>query len=243
MEVIQSKQNQQIKKWASLHQKKYRDAYGLFLIEGEHLIQEALKEELVETILVVEDDPFHFPKTVQVTQEIMDKLSQSVSGCKYMGVCYVREKAIDYTQASRMILCDCIQDPGNLGTMIRSAISFGFDGMILSQDTVSEYNEKTIRSTQGALFHLPIKRDDLKAQIKQLKENGFVVVGTDLQASHYLKKYPAQEKMAFVFGNEGQGVSKEILDLCDVKLKIEMNGFESLNVSVATGIILYTYQK
>ncbi|MCF0108514.1 MAG: RNA methyltransferase, partial [Erysipelotrichaceae bacterium] len=132
------------------------------------------------------------------------------------------------------------QDPGNVGTIIRTALSFGFEQVICSNDCADLFNEKTIRSSQGAIFHIPYVRGDLKDIIIQLKKEGFMVVGTDLSNSVPLKELKQQGKMVIVLGNEGQGMRKDVSSLCDINVKIEMKTFDSLNVAIAGGILMYT---
>lgn len=241
MEKITSLENAQVKKWNKLHQKKERDATGLFLVEGEHLIEEALKYDAVELILYEGECKFKDVPIQEVTEAILNKLSSNPSGTKYIGICHLPKKEVK--QYHRILLLDGIQDPGNLGTLIRTAVSFSYDAIYCSKDTCDVLNEKVIRSTQGALFQIPIHYEDLKERILKLKEEGVYCVGTSLENATSMQEIPSQEKMAFLLGNEGNGVSKELLEETDINLRIEMNGFESLNVAVAGGIILYQYRK
>ncbi len=241
MERITSLQNSKVKNWCKLHQKKERDQKGLFLIEGEHLIGEAQKAGVIETVITDEGKLFTNYPTVLVTSEIMKKISTNVSSVHYIAVCHKNEASISH--ARRVLLLDGVQDPGNLGTLIRTAVSFQFDAVYCSQQTVDLYNDKTIRSTQGALFHIPVIYCDLLSCIKLLQEDGFAVVATSLRDAKPLRQMEAKEKMAFVMGNEGQGVSEAVMQASDERLFIEMQGFESLNVAVAAGIVMYTYQK
>lgn len=240
MESITSLQNSKVKKWTSLHKKKERDHTGLFLIEGEHLIQEALQENIVETIITDEQCPFEFKNTVQVTPQIMHKLSDNVSAVHLIAVCHKLEKQPD--TICRALLLDGVQDPGNLGTLIRTAVSFSFDVVYVSEDTCDLYNDKAIRSTQGALFHVPVIRGNLLDIVKQLQKDGFTIVATSLEESETMSEIPESEHMGFIFGNEGQGVSKALQREADHRLRIEMHGFESLNVAVAGGIVMYQYR-
>lgn len=241
MMKIESIQNARIKKWASLKNKKYRDQTGKFLVEGEHLIQEALSAGIVETIIYDEDMPFSFHETIQVTRDIMNKLSSNVSDVHLIAVC--NQMKMIRKEMQRILILDGIQDPGNFGTLIRTAVSFSFDGIFCSKQCCDLYNEKTIRSTQGAMFHIHIERVDVIELIEILKEQGFLVVSTALQDSVALQMVPVREKMAFVLGNEGQGVSDEVRNRSDYRARIEMDGFESLNVAVAGGIVMYTFKK
>lgn len=241
MEKIESLQNARVKAWTKLHQKKERDRTGLFLIEGEHLIEEALKENLVETILTDTDSPFGFPQTVRVTAAVMHKISANVSSVHLIAVCRRREKQLKGYR--RILMLDGIQDPGNLGTLVRTAVSFDFDGVICSPDTADLYNEKTIRSTQGAMFHIPVIYRDLEKACQSLRKEGVRIIATSLHEASPMSEIKKEEKMAFILGNEGQGVSEKMISMSDQRLFIEMKGFESLNVAVAGGIVMYTYRQ
>lgn len=241
MEKITSLQNKKVKEWCLLHKKKYRDETHTFLIEGEHLIEEALKEGIVDTILYSEICPFSFEQKIEVTESILEKISDNPSGASYIAICHKLDS--EPKEYNRILMLDGIQDPGNLGTLIRTAVSFSFDAIYCSKETVDLYNEKVIRSTQGAFFHIPVIYKDLNEVITSLKEKGVQIVSTALENAKNMKDIPVSEKMAFILGNEGQGVSKECIQNSDVCLRIEMNGFESLNVGVAGGIIMYEYRK
>ncbi|MBR2991393.1 MAG: RNA methyltransferase [Solobacterium sp.] len=241
METINSLQNKKVKEWASLQQKKYRDRTGRYLVEGKHLIEEALGAGCVETILYCADQPFAFQHTVCVTEAIMRKLSVNPSGAKYIAVCHT--PVFLPKEENRVILLDGVQDPGNLGTIVRTAVSFGFDRICCSNECADLYNEKTIRSTQGALFRIPVERGSLEETIRNLKADGFTVVGTALRDSVAFSDLPEDGRYAFVLGNEGNGITEPVLELCDRKVRIEMDGFESLNVAVAGGIVMYRFRR
>lgn len=242
MERITSLQNNRIKQWMKLRQKKERDRTGLFLAEGEHMTQEALQAGRVKTLITDLDDPvFEVPETVYVTEPVMKKLSESVSGTHYIAVC--RKPDPEVTSYNRLLLLDGIQDPGNIGTMVRTAVSFGFNAVWCSPDTCDIYNEKALRSTQGAVFHIPVIYASLPDVIVQLKREDVSVIASALRNAEEMSAIAASERMAFIIGSEGQGVSQKCLDSADRILKIEMDGFESLNAGVAAGIIMYTYRK
>ena len=139
------------------------------------------------------------------------------------------------------LLCDKFQDPGNLGTIIRTAHAAGVLGIILTKGTVDIYNEKTIRSTMGSIFYIPIHYDDDNLSlVKSLKEDGFNLVVTSLDTDKNFFEKDLRGKIILTVGNEGNGVSEEVLDLADTKVKIPMPGnAESLNVAIATSIIMY----
>ncbi|NLH62735.1 MAG: RNA methyltransferase [Erysipelotrichaceae bacterium] len=240
MEKIVSLQNAKVKKWTSLHHKKDRDQSHLFLAEGEHLIGEALAAACVEEIITDTVCPYESVPVYEVTPAIMKKISENVSPVHLIAVCKQKEAATD--ELKRVILLDDVQDPGNLGTLVRTAVSFSFDAVYCSLDTCDLYNEKAVRSTQGALFHIPVIRADLNDIILQLQNDDFTVIATSLEKSHTMAEIPTVNKMAFIFGNEGQGVHKQIQTMADDRLRIDMHGFESLNVAVAGGIVMHNYR-
>lgn len=239
---ITSVQNAKVKEWAKLSKKKYRDETGLFIIEDEHLIEEANKHQLVQTLLVQKGYTHRFENLPEiiVTDEIIQKLSSTISTNHILAIC---KKPNHQIEPNRCILLDQVQDPGNVGTIIRTAYSFGFDTVILSKDCCDEYSSKVIRSTQGALFHINIIRDDLTKQIPELQAKGMKVYGTSLQDAKGLQQFLPENNVSFVLGNEGNGVSQEVLSLCDDRIFIEMNRFESLNVAIAGGILAYYFRK
>ena len=240
MEIITSLQNSKVKRWASYHKKKDRDRDGRFLIEGDHLIEEARRAGIVETMITDEEGTFQDENTVLVNEAVMKKLSANVSQVHKIAVC--RKKEEEPSSLARVLILDDVQDPGNLGTLIRTAVSFSFDAVYVSENTCDLYNDKAIRSTQGALFHIPVIRRDVLSLIRELQKEGVLCIATSLDESRTMKEIPAVDRMAFVFGNEGQGVEKAVQQACDERLRIEMNGFESLNVAVAGGIVMYHYR-
>ena len=233
--MISSLSNETIKDLVRLHKKKGRDETGAFLIEGEHLLQEARLANLsIETFGLVGCD-------VEITQHIADKLSQTKSGSTIFA--RVMKPNIELVQGDRYLLCDGIQDPGNLGTIIRTAHSFGFDAVIVSEDCVDEYNDKVIRSTQGSLFHIPVIRKNLVDTINTLKSWGVHVYASALRDDSIPLSNVNDSHLAVVLGSEGSGVSGEVIAHCDTLVKIETSQFESLNVAVASGIIAYYLRK
>ena len=237
MERIDSSSNQRIKNWTKLLQKKERDRTGLFLAEGDHLIEEALKAGIVEVILSDHAEDYSFEPRIQVPSHIAEKLSGSTSGAHSVAVC--RQVSVTPKHFNRILILDGVQDPGNLGTLIRTAVSFGFDAVFCSENTCDFYNEKVIRSTQGALFQIPILRQDLTVLVESLKKQGITVIATTLEKAIPLSEMKKPRQAAVILGNEGNGVRQELQDQANLRVRIEMNGFESLNVAVAGGIVMY----
>lgn len=238
MNVITSPSNSKVKYWSNLLQKKYRDSEGVYLVEGEHLVLEAIRKNLVVEIIACEDYQINYLGDIfYVTYDILKKLSKVETPQKVMAV--VRKKEFSLI-GNKILVLDRVQDPGNLGTIIRSAVAFNIDTIILSDDSVDLYNEKVIRSTEGMLFNINVIRKNLKTFLPKLKEDNYKIVGTHLTSGIKIKDYIYPKRIALVMGNEGQGISSEVLSLCDDIIYIPMNeSCESLNVGVATSIILY----
>ncbi|MDD4036092.1 MAG: RNA methyltransferase [Bacilli bacterium] len=241
--LITSISNDKVKSWNKLKQKKYRDENREFLIEGLHLVLEAYKTGNIKELILEQDElvPLDVP-TTYVTKEIINKISLLKSPSNVMAVC----KMPDYNSelGAKILMLDGIQDPGNLGTIIRSAVAFGIDTIVLGENTVDCYNEKVIRGSQGMIFYINIINKNIKELIPNLKDNNIKVFGTKVTHGKNLKETNITDNFAIIMGNEGSGVSEEILDLCDEYIYINMSQVcESLNVGVATSIILYQFSK
>ena len=158
-----------------------------------------------------------------------------------IGVC--KKLSLTPIKEENILLLDNVQDPGNVGTILRTAHSFGIDCIYLSKGCADIYNPKTIQSSQGALFYIPVIQTDLVEEIKNLQTKDIEVYATALHDNHKdLQDIKPNEKYAILVGNEGQGVRKELIDLSDHIVKIEMETFESLNVAIAASICMYTFK-
>ena len=236
--LITSLDNLKVKKYVKLKNKKYRDLEKMYLVETNHLVEEALNHQVLVDLLVLENEQvsYNFNYTY-VTKEIMKKLSNLETIPKVIGVVKMLEPSNNL--GNSILLLDDIQDPGNLGTIIRSSVAFNVSTIVLSLNCVDLYNEKVIRSTQGMLFKINIMRADLKEIIANLKKDNYLILGTNVKDGVDVKNIKVN-KYALIMGNEGKGVKEELLTLCDKNLYIKMNNnCESLNVSVATSILLY----
>lgn len=256
MQVITSKDNEIIKNIKKLKDKKFRDQDHKYIIEGIKLIEEAIKElAKINTIVVCED--------CVKNEEIDSKLLYEVAkyNCIYVservfnlltdvknpqGILAVIEKEaeqdqIDYNE-DLIVVLDKVQDPGNLGTILRTVDSIGLKQIIVAEGSGDIFNPKVVRSTMGAIFRVKVKiSQEIQKTIAEIKKHKFKVVSTSLATdkSIYDVKY---EKSAIIIGNEANGVSKELQEASDELVKIPMLGnTESLNASVATGIVLYEY--
>ena len=245
--LITSLENERIKNYIKLKSKKYRDLTNTFIVEGEHLVLEAYRAGLLEEIILEQSSvfPIDLPneRKVYVPQNILDKISDVENPPYVMGLCRKKEESDNL--GSRILMLDGVQDPGNLGTILRSSKAFNVDTVVLSLDTVDLYNPKVIRATQGMLFHMNVVRRDLVDEINKLKSEEIPIYVTRVEYGEDIRYLKAKDKRKFalVMGNEGKGVREEIKDLADKYIYIEMNDMvESLNVGVATSILLYELQ-
>lgn len=238
--VITSVNNSKIKEIKKLKNPKYSKEQKLFLIEGEHLVKEAASLNLLKLTISLDDVSYNVPN-LMVNKSVLESISSINSTPSIIGVCkYINEKR---PLGDRVLILDNIQDPGNLGTIIRSSVAFNFNSVVLSLDTVSKYNSKVVRSTQGMLFKTNVVSCDIKSLIKKLKDENYVIYATDVVGGVNVKDIKKPSKFAIIMGNEGSGVSSDIKDLADYNLYINMNkDCESLNVAVASSILMYEMQ-
>lgn|SRR5574344_112276 len=234
--------NKKIKELKKLNDKKYRDLNNMFLVETKHLVEEAYKNGYLKELIVLDSYEYKLDvETSYVTEKVMKYITNLDSISKVIGVCSkLKSKEI----GNRIVVLDNIQDPGNLGTIIRSCVAFNIDTLILSNDTVDLYNSKVIRASEGMMFKLNIIACNIEEKIKELKDNGYKIYGTKVNGGNSLKSIEKSSRFAIIMGNEGNGVKNSINDLSDEFLYIDMNkDCESLNVAVATSIILYVFNK
>ncbi len=250
MQVISSKDNELIKHIKKLKDKKHRDESNEYIIEGVKLIEEAVKENArIKKIIVCEDTtrtyeiPTHIMyeiakyECVYVTDKIFASITQVTNP---QGIMAIIEKSdtdaqIDYTQ-DIIVALDDVQDPGNLGTILRTVDSIGLNQIIVSKGTADAFNSKVVRSTMGAIFRVKIiEVENLPQAIKEMRRHHFKLMVTSLQTENSIYDIQFNKKI-IVIGNESNGVSKEIQEMADEKAKIPMLGkTESLNASVAAG--------
>lgn len=239
--MITSRQNTLIKETAKLLKGKERRKTGRFLVEGQHMIEEAIQAECLETLFTLEDSTLSWDgKIIYCTQEVLDKLSLQSSHSQCIGLCKQPDQSADI---HRVLLLDRIQDPGNMGTLIRCAYSFGFHTIYCSNDCVDIFNPKVLQASQGSIFHVAIHSVNLKEQIHSLKETHHLYATALSASTSPLADVSPSLDYGIILGNEGSGVSQDILALVDDHVKIEMDAFESLNVAIAGGIAMYTLRQ
>lgn len=250
---ITSVQNPRVKQWSSLLTKRGRDQQHRFLLEGHHLVQEALKAGLaVETVLYALDKPL--PGELQalaeastewigVSDAVLAKCTETQTPQSVLAVCpKLKATAQSFMKQSDALIVavDGVQDPGNLGTIIRSADAVGATGVLLGKGTVDLYNPKTVRSTMGSLFHLPIADGDLRELLPAALQQGIQVLGTRLEATATCYEADLRRATWLLVGNEGAGVSADLAGYVTQDVIIPMRGqAESLNVAMATTVLLY----
>ncbi|GGO09625.1 TrmH family RNA methyltransferase [Saccharibacillus kuerlensis] len=251
---IESTANARVKEWASLLEKKHRDRQGKYIVEGIHLVQEALRSDAdVECVAydtglgvpreLTEDARSGQAEWIAVSAAIVGKCTEARTPQPVFAV--VRKSAakltdILRTEHSLVAVLDGVQDPGNVGTIIRAADAAGAAGVIVGRGCADIYNPKTVRSTMGSLFHLPIVEGDLTELLPQAREASAKIVSTSLQAKHNCYEADYRGATWFVFGSEGSGVSPEVEAFVDEKIIIPMPGrAESLNVAMAASVLLF----
>ena len=256
MLIISSKDNEQVKYIKKLKDKKFRDETGEYIVEGIKMVKEAISENVtIKTIIICEDCDnketieqnllYEIAKynCIYVTKKIFNSITDVVNP---QGIMAVVEKGdsldnINYEEDFILAL-DGIQDPGNLGTILRTCDSANLKQIILSEDCADPYNPKVVRSTMGAIFRMNIIRvNDLPKTLKLIKKHKFEITVTSLLTDENMFDINYMKKVV-VIGNESKGVSNEVLEIADKKIKIPMLGkTESLNASVAASVIVYEY--
>lgn len=242
MEQITSINNEYIKYLNSLHNKKTRYEAKEYLIEGYHLVEEADKSNLLKVVLgITKEDLTKYPNARQilVTKQIIDKLSTTMNPQPIIGLVDLKLETLQ--NKTTYILLDNINDPGNLGTIIRTSLALGVKDIILANDTVDPFNEKVIRATQGTIFKCNIYVEDLTKAYNFLKQKQIEIITTDLKAKTKLNELKINDDFCLVVGNEANGISQLSKQMSDTSIIIPLeNNVESLNVAMALGITLYT---
>ena len=251
-ELIESIQNKLVKKIKALQQRKNREKESLFIVEGVRFVQEIPIDytivfyavsntfQKINDISIYENRSQVFVFSDDVFRTIAD--TQHTQGI--LAVCQKKEIELSHFKLKEKgfyILVEKIQDPGNLGTIIRTADACNVDAIFLSKGCVDLYNTKVLRSTMGSLFHIPIFCNvNLEKYIDNMKQKNITVFAAHLKAKQYYYTTDLKKGCAFLIGNEGKGISDTVAKKCDKLIKIPMLGqAESLNASVATAVLLY----
>ena len=252
MKIISSKDNEIVKHIKKLKDKKYRDENNEYIVEGVKLVEEAVKENApIKKIIICEDTTrtYEIPTNIMleiaryeciyVTDKIFSSITQVTNPQGIMAIIEknIEKETIDFSQ-DIIVMLDDVQDPGNLGTILRTVDSIGLNQIIVSKGTADAFNPKVVRSTMGAIFRLKIiESENLAQTIREIRKHHYKLVVTSLQTENSIYDIDFNKKI-IVIGNEANGVSKEIQEI----VKIPMLGkTESLNASVAAGIVMYEY--
>lgn len=247
--MIISLDNKKIQLVKSLSKKKFREKYNMFIGEGERFTKEIPSDIHVECTLVSEEfsKKTHIEKYVNcsiVENKIFKKIALTKSSQGIIVICKKKKYELGELlkkEKKFLIICDEVREPGNLGTIIRTAQASNVDGLILSKGCADPYNPKVVRATAGAIFRLPIIENiDLKEIIPVLKEKKIKIVGTDLNSKINYCECDFTDSFSIIIGNEANGIDEQIKKMCDELVIIPIKGeIESLNVSVASGILMY----
>lgn len=252
MQVIKSKDNNTLKEIKKLKEKKYRVENKKFIVEGFRFLEEGFKSDFIIDKLFIKESSvdkfkekfyFYINEYEEKLFIINDSLFKNISGTEnsqgVLAVLQMKEENFN-KEEGLYILADKVQDPGNLGTIIRTAHSAGCRGVILSKDTVDLYNEKTLRATMGSIFNIPIIHDENLVFTKRLISEGYNLVCSSLDTEKNFYEVNLVDNVIIAVGNEGNGISDEVMNLATFKVKIPMIGnTESLNVAIAASIMIY----
>lgn len=233
---IKSRQNDKIKEVCKLENTAYCKQIGKFKVDGFHHFELAKESgQILEVFSLKPIDNLNVPQYV-VTKEIMDKISSSKTPQGVVAICKIKdEKPIS---SDKVLYLDDVSDPGNIGTIFRTALAFGYTDIILSEKACSPFSSKVIQSSQGSIFKLNIVKN---IKLEELKKQGYKIIATELKGSVSLEKSNPTKKHILVLGNEAHGVSKSILEIADERVKIDIKDIESLNVAIAGAIVMYAY--
>ena len=244
--LIKSKDNdffKRIKSYSSAGGAKYRKRDSCLIAEGEKIYAEALKTLKLKNTIVSKSYLASTNESFQSLTVFADSLFDSISELKtsqgILGVFEIPSYDIDKTALSRVVVLENIQDPKNVGAIIRNAHCLGYEAVFLGEGCAQPFSPKVIRSSMGASFHLPVIAGSTLTQLQELKDCDFVLVGTAMSGKEAVPQF---EKAALIIGNEGSGLSKEALEFCDYVFRIKMrDSAESLNAAVASGITMYLF--
>lgn len=244
MEIIQSLHNPKVQLWRSLKDARGRKEHRLFLVEGTRFVQEALQSSFpIQAILLRED---YEPKPALVSRapvfHLADHVFQAVCDTKTpQGIAAILSPQTLPVRGNAVLALDGIQDPGNLGTMIRTADAAGFTGVLISPECCDLFSPKALRATMGSLFHIGITiSDDFLTLLNQYKQNGFSLLSSQLDGTPFFERSQIRPSFILIVGNEGNGVSEAVRKIATHHLCLPMQGAaESLNAAVAAGIMMY----
>ena len=243
-EYITSLKNPKIQAWKSLKDRKGRKESGCFLVEGRKMVEEALASSFqVETVLADDERvaEFALPAGVPLVTMPPHVLAAVCDTKTPQGIAAVVRLQDAPALGQRLVVLDGVQDPGNVGTILRTADAAGFDGVLLSQQCADVFSPKVLRATMGSIFRMAIRvTEDLPGELEALRGDGVSVISSQLDGEPFYERSPVGERFALIIGNEGNGVSDEVKAVATHKVRLPMRGgAESLNAAVAAGIMMY----
>ena len=243
-EHITSLKNPKVLMWKSLKDRKGRKETGCFLVEGRKMVDEALQSAFpVETVLADEArmDEFALPENVPVVLMPAHVLAAVCDTKTPQGIAAVVRMAQTPVKGARLVALDGVQDPGNVGTIVRTADAAGFDGVLLSTQCADVFSPKVLRATMGSIFRMGVRvTDDLPGLLSGLAAEGYSVISSQLDGAPFYQREPVGERFALVIGSEGNGVTDEVKAVATHRVRLPMRGgAESLNAAVAAGIMMY----
>ena len=234
---ITSTSNQLIKDLVQLKKSSVRKKQRMFLAEGEDFIVEAISSKLGERVFSTEEKDYGLPLTL-VSDNVLKKLSVYENSSAPIVLCRYKDEVVDF--GDKLIYLDGVQDPGNVGTILRTALAFSYDGVIFSSTSASIYSQKVISSSKGSIFHIPYSES---ITLEELKNKGYEIIVTSLHDAISYQDYKPNGKFVLVLGNEGQGVCQNTLNLASKKVRIDISpAVESLNVAIAGAILMERYR-
>ena len=250
-ERITSLKNPRVLAWKSLKEPKGRKAHEAFLVEGRRMVEEALHSSFPVLALLLREDSLHegenalaaatlkeVPPVFRLPEHVFDAISDTRTP---QGIAAVLGMRLRPLSGKHFLALDGLRDPGNVGTILRTADAAGFDGVILSPDCADVFAPKVLRATMGSIFRVGLSfPGSLTKQLEQLKEEGFSILSSQLDGEPFYSRQGVKEKLVLVIGNEGNGISDPVRALATHRLRLPMRGgAESLNAAIAAGIMMY----
>lgn len=234
VKFITSKDNNKLKHASSLKERKYREEYNEFLAEGRKSLDMALSAGVVREIFTIKElkkVPYETTQYV-VSEALLKKISSSVNPEGIVFTCNIVNRKPK--KLNKVVYLDHVSDPGNVGTIMRTALAFNYDAIILSNGCCDPYNEKVVAASKGAIFFLPI----LQGDISEYQDGREIIVSSLTDKSIDIREVKVPQSFILVVGNESNGVTPEVMEKASIVTKIEIHNIDSLNVAIATGILM-----
>lgn len=242
MEHITSLKNPKVTAWKALKDRKGRRESGCFLVEGRKMVEEALASAFdVETVLVQEGMELPDGLTMPVYELPAHVLAAVCDTKTPQGIAAVVRMKEQSALGKHIVVLDGVQDPGNVGTIIRTADAAGLDGVLLSNQCADVFSPKVLRATMGSIFRMNLRTtDDLPGELTKLREKGYSILSSQLDGTPFYERQDVAERFALIIGNEGNGVSEQVQQTATHRVRLPMRGgAESLNAAIAAAIMMY----